>query len=135
MLKDPHQRKAYQYIKANQTSPMVALRNPTDGTLTADPGQMDEILRSSWDKIYSGNSHDHPTTVLRYIHQYAAFLFYGPQHKVPDLQADDLYTTVQAASNSAPGMDHFHTALLKLLPACVFHFVAILLNLIEDGAS
>ena len=31
-------------------------------------------------------------------------------------------------------MDHFHTALLKLLPPHAFHYAAMILNLIEDGA-
>ena len=135
MLQDPHQRKAYQYIRANQTSPIVALRDPVSNKLTADPREMDEILRRSWDKIYAGNSQDHCSTVINYITRYFTHLFCGSQHAVQDIQGDDLYETVQVASTSAPGMDHFHTALLKLLPPHAFHHVAVILNLIEYGAS
>ena len=57
----------------------------------------------------------------------------GSAFVVSDLKGEDLFNTIATAGHTSQGMDHWAYADLTLLPLSAFHYLALLLNLVEQG--
>ena len=90
-------------------------------------------MRTKWDGVYQGNSGSHATTISSYFIKYAKYIFRHSAFVVTDLKGEDLFNTIATAGHTSQGMDHWAYADLTLLPASAFHYLALLLNLVEQG--
>ena len=94
---------------------------------------MDELMLTTWVRVYEGNSHHHGSTIINYLCKYAKYMYSSPEMVIDDITGDDLFRTVADAGHTAQGMDHCSYTDLSLLPLSAFHYLALLLRLIESG--
>ena len=105
------------------------------GTFTCDPTEVDAIARRCWGQIYAGNSRDLNETVESFIRKHGEAIFTADAHVVEPITGDSLRTECINARHSAGGLDHFDPADFTLLSPQAYHWLAMLLNSIEDGAD
>eukprot|EP00973_Karenia_brevis_P070596 9813429-Karenia_brevis.AAC.1 len=91
-------------------------------------------MRRRWHAIYKGNVDDHFATIWRYLFKYSPFIYRASPHNLANISGQDLFDAVDAAGDSAPGMDHWSYADLRLLPVSAFDVLASLLILVEMGS-
>eukprot|EP00973_Karenia_brevis_P024473 3376635-Karenia_brevis.AAC.1 len=75
---------------------------------------MDEVMISSWARVYAGNSSDVMATVINFLKHYSSYLFFSTPFHLDPLTVDDLKKTISEGSNSAAGLDGFSPADFKL---------------------
>ena len=94
---------------------------------------MDELLRTKWAPVYGGNSSNHGQTISNYLTKYAKYIYTSAEYTVEQISGEEFFHTVAAASHTAQGMDHWSYTDLLLFPASTFHYLALLLSLVEAG--
>eukprot|EP00973_Karenia_brevis_P066631 9262960-Karenia_brevis.AAC.1 len=104
MLNSPHCKAAYGYVAHNFTPPLHVLQRPNASFCTS-PSTIDDLLRTSWDKVYSGNSTNHAQLVANYLIKYASLLFVSNAMDLPPITGEDPQDIIPNSDPSAPGLD------------------------------
>ena len=120
-------------LKHNVCTPLHALYRP-DGSITTDPNQVDELMRNYWQATFLGNVASQMQAVATYIITYCTCLFFAAPFQVNPLTGQDLMETCQASAASSQGLDHWSPCEFRLLSLQACHYLALLLNLVEEGA-
>ena len=120
--------------------PMIALRRKKGprgqrkGTITTTPQEIDEIIQQAYGEIYKGNVEEPDKMMEKYIEEYDKNIFKAKQATIEPITGKDLSEAANEAKETAAGPDQWAPADLKLLSLKAFEALAILLNIIEDGA-
>ena len=133
MLNELHHKRAYQYIANTYSPPIHALQDP-GGNYVTSPDAIDALLRNTWHGVYQGNVANIVMHIAQYVSKYAPFLYRAGTVSLEAITAQDLYTEIQDADPTSPGLDLWSYADLKLLPMEAFHAIAQILTLVEQGA-
>ena len=127
-----HGATALKYVRNSFPPSPTALRND-DGHIITSPDSLDQLMRNKWDAVYQGSVSNHEDTITNCFHKYARFIFRSAEAHVNDITADDLFDSVADAGRTSQGMDHWVFSELSLLAFPAFHYLAILLGLIDAG--
>ena len=97
-----------QRIKAEFAQPLFTLAlpdGPSQGALTADPGQVDRIMRDAWAPIYEGNCANLERTVDAFFVEYTNHIYRSEPHQVETIRWQDLRSAATHATDAAGGLD------------------------------
>ena len=97
--------------------------------------RIDKILRKAWNRVYDGNIENLKEAAVRFMAKYAEYIYRAPEHEHEDITGQELYEVCQKAGKSAAGPDGLEPAEMALLSRKVYEHIAVLLNMVEDGAS
>ena len=75
-----------------------------EGTLTADPEQIDGIVTMAWLKIYEGNLKDIRLKVRQLYEKYKAYIHPCSTFSVPDITAEMVIEAFRSGPKTAGGM-------------------------------
>eukprot|EP00973_Karenia_brevis_P005926 806657-Karenia_brevis.AAC.1 len=106
----------------------------SDGSYLTCPSDVDKLLCDTWDDVYQGNCTNMSSTMSAYLDKYRNFLYTSQPVAVHTITCQDVYTTVQEASKTSPGMDAWSYADWQLLPSVAFQTIALIYSLVESGS-
>jgi hypothetical protein len=120
----------FRYLSGEYSPPMVMLRR-ADGTSTADPAEMDNILRVAWDPIFRMYSAIAEPEWAPFADRFGHYIRPAPM-TLSDLTAADLRRALgRQGSHSAAGVEGWRVSELKELPDFLLGKLADLFNVIE----
>ena len=127
--------KLYQHTKGDPwKGPATMLKKP-DGGFTADPAEMDKLLRDAWDTIFRMYAHIPEPEWEPFWDRFGQYIKHV-QMDVVDMTASDLRRTMgRQKSKSAAGLDGWRVAELKSLPTFYLERLAELYNTIETTGT
>ena len=105
------------------------------GTVTHDPGEIDEITRHLWDKVYDGNPKNQSARIAEFYEEYKGYIKHQSPMPIRPLTVDDVATACQKANRIAAGLDHFAPEDFSRFSQKAYAHLAVLYNTIEDGAN
>jgi len=105
------------------------------GSLTADPKEIDQILRHAWATITNGNVTDLEAAVSVFWDQYGGFCHRAEEWQVGELTVEDFKAVCTADTESAAGLDGWAARDIALLSDKALGLIVKLLNAVEKGAS
>eukprot|EP00973_Karenia_brevis_P078939 10955450-Karenia_brevis.AAC.1 len=122
------------YKKISQDNlPALHVLQDKNGQYVTHPDDVDALLQSSWDDVYSGNSTDFVSTIFDYLVKYSSYLFRAKNSKLNNITASDIFELLCETQPSAGGMDGWTYSDWSLLPLYVFVPIARILTLVEAG--
>ena len=96
---------AFARLRDNMAQPLRAVRR-SDGSITADPDEIDAITTKAWGRIYNGTGRTHKEAVEVYLRYNDPFLFRRTTaFQLPEIQARDLQISCRGAPATAAGPD------------------------------
>ena len=97
--------------------------------------EVDNITTRAWQNIYDGNAEDQQLLVDNFIAKHDEHLFHAKEiFDVPTIDANMLQHECMNARKSVGGLDQWTPEDFTLLSTRAFHYLAMLLNIIEEGA-
>ena len=99
-------------IKRQTCAPLQALQRPADpttggkpGAYTADPLEVDKIIRDAWHPIYNGNSANMQQLIDNFFNKYQQHIHQATPTSIQTLTWQDVKAACNQGNSSAPGMD------------------------------
>ena len=125
-----NQRRLYRYTGGIRRIPLAMLSRP-DGTCTAEPTEMDHLLRTAWMPIIRMYEHLMEPSWDAFFVRFRRYIRRVPV-VLPALTATDLRATLTKQRLwSAPGPDMWRVAELRALPDTLLERLADVLNTVE----
>ena len=127
----------YGAIKQGSAPPLQRVAEYIDGrkVIQTQPKKVDQILRRAWGAIYAGNIRCAVSVIRKFTAKYDRYLHKAGESHVGDLTGPQLMAEIEAASNSAAGLDGWRSTELSIISGLAAQLLADLLNAIEqDGA-
>ena len=131
---------AFKNIRSNNTGPMLH----TTETIERDgmkfkrfyckPADIDRVVRSAWKSIRDGKIHQADDITQRFLNKYSQHLYRAEEYNIGPLSTERLFEELTQTSKSVGGMDGFTPDDLSLVSFKATRMLAVLLNLIEEGA-
>ena len=128
----------YQRIKQHTSPPLQALQVPPAqpglprGPYTADPREIDKIIRAAWDPIYNGNVAHFEALVDHFFHKYSAHIYRAAPNQIPPFNWIDLKHVCLHGPATAAGLDGWHKLDLSWASDLAFQWLGRLFQNIED---
>ena len=121
----------YAYARGETSTPATLLQRP-DGSLTADPAEMDELLRAAWGPIFQLYTSSPEPAWEPFEARFGAYIVPNPL-PAPPLTAVELRKTLRKQSTrTACGPDGWRVAELRALPDLFLGHLATLLTCVEE---
>ena len=128
-------RRVYQWVKDSRRGGVAILSRP-DGSITAEPKELDELLHQAWDPIMCKYQDTPEPSVEAFSHQYDPFLLPLEPHVAPRLTGLRLLNRLkQTPTRVAMGLDCWGVAELRCLPLPFFELLADIFNHIESNGQ
>ena len=128
-------------ISGSQGKPLMSIERDKDtkdggkaGEITANPQEVDNVIRRAWTKIHDGMQGSIEEAVDRFLDTYHRYIFKGIQHEVQNITAQRVQESFQRTADSAGAMEGWQPKEMSLLSLKVYQQIAILLSQIENGA-
>ena len=120
----------YAHTRGGTSSPAMLLQR-ADGSLTADPTEMDSLLRAAWDPIFRPYAASPEPPWETFEARFGQYVVSNPM-AAADLTGKDLLTTLLRQSpRTACGPDGWRVAELRSLPPLFLDHLATFLNCVE----
>ena len=116
-----------------QPSPLPSAARRTKTDIVTLPGAVDDIFRKDWDEYYNA-PYDADDVVNGFMADYGAYTVVGDEYQVGGITADNVHETLENWPPTAGGLDGLTPAEAKLLGPVACAVIALILNLIEEGA-
>ena len=133
LLNEPHFRSTFKQISGKQFVSLTALRD-SNGTITTDPTRIDQLVQQAWQRVYDGNSDDHPSTISKYLAKYASYIAMHSSFTVDPITVEELRNTCSNYPRTAVGLDSWSPNDIALLPDVALAWVTQLFTLLESGS-
>ena len=115
--------------------PLRAVRL-SDGSLTAEPDEVDQQATAVWGRIYNGIGRTHSEAVAAYMQHNSGLVFERSAcYQLPALTVRDLRTACRGAKATAAGPDCWAPAEWRLLSDEAIRRLVQLLTCIEQGGE
>ena len=125
------------HFRQQQAQPLQAIQRPEAhqgqpaGTYTADPMEVDRIVRQAWEPVYNGNVDNMNHMVDDFFKKYHPYIHRAPTSAVQDLDWRDLKVACQHGASTAPGLDGWTKMELQWLSDLGFQWLAKCFHSIE----
>ena len=113
--------------------PPLAFMARADGSVAADPGEVDDIFAGAWAE-YFDRPVDAPELIDQFLGSYGRWVHAGPVHRLQPLTGAALEAVIAGWPATAAGLDGFSPADARLLSPRALEWIAKILNAVELGA-
>ena len=128
-------------ISGPRAKPLTCVQRDRDtsdggkvGQMTADPREVDAVVKRAWKAIYDGMQGCITPAVAKFLSKYNDFIARHSEMVVQPLDALATYESFQRIKESAAALDGWHPTELSLMSLQACGYIAIMLNDIEGGA-
>ena len=104
-----------------------------EGQLTANPADIDAVVRRAWKNIYDGVADATGGVADISMNKFAKYFLKAPPYEVEPLAGDRIFESFSKTAKSAGALDGWSPEEMALLSRKACHYVAIMLNLLEEG--
>ena len=101
--------------------------------MTTNPTDIDAVVRRAWKAIYDGTADAIGGAVDLFMNKFAKYFLKLPPFEVIPLTGERVFESFSKTAKSAGALDGWSPEELALLSRKACHYVAILLNLVEEG--
>ena len=106
--------RVYKRLKAKPAGTMSFMRK-SDGTYTADVGELDAMLRSKWDSVFACKGESKSEHIAQFMSQYDSYLYKHEPVVLQPLTGQELRQAAIHSPHNAGGMDGWTPAEMSLL--------------------
>ena len=138
LQQDKHFKQHFLAAKEHSARPLTHLRRVSPGpqgqlpgTHATSPHELDDMIITTWGKIYEGNADNPIQHADDFIHKYRPYLVALPEYHIQDITGDDLRQAMTKGVHSAAGLDGWAPSDWALLSGQALHWLARLLNRVE----
>ena len=125
-LRDHKQTQSISYLRSNPKAP------PSEAPRYATtPHAIDALIRDAWTTIRQGNIKDPTQHVQQFYHKYKHHIFHRQPYQLDPIDPQAFYNHLQQSQDSAPSLEGWRTAELKLLPLSAISILVSFLNRVE----
>lgn len=123
--------RAFKLMKADAAPSLAVLKRP-DGTFTGNIGEMDQLLRDAWGKVFCKHSADNPEPETdTFFATYRRFIRRCPCEMEALTVEDVLEVVGRLKATGAAGLDGWSPKDLKALPRAILEYLVLFYELVE----
>ena len=107
--------------------------NHEPGTYTTNPQEVDSVVRTAWQKRYTGNVENANHVAKQFAAKYSKYLFRLPPQEAPPIIVELVHVAFSKGGKSAAGMDSWEPEEMALMSMEGCRWTARFYTMIEAG--